>query len=39
MGLNEKALECVQKWKFRPGMKDGHPVATLASIAVNFRLL
>ena len=38
MGLDEKAIEAVQKWKFAPGMKDGHPVAVQVSVEVNFRL-
>lgn len=38
MGLDEKAIEAVQKWKFAPGMKDGRPVAVQVSVEVNFRL-
>jgi len=39
MGLDEKAIEAVQKWKFRPGMKGGVAVNVRAQIEVNFRLL
>ena len=39
MGLDEKALEAVAKWKFRPGMRNGVAVNVRAQIEVNFRLL
>jgi len=39
LGLDEKAIEAVSKWKFRPGFKDGKPVTVAATVEVNFRLL
>lgn len=39
LGLDEKAIEAIQKWRFKPGVKDGKPVAVHVSIEVNFRLL
>jgi TonB family protein len=39
LGLDEKAIEAVQKWRFKPAVKDGRPVAVQASVEVNFRLL
>lgn len=38
LGLDQKALATVSKWKFQPGMKDGKPVATFATIEVAFHL-
>ena len=38
LGLDEKAIEAVRQWKFKPGTKNGEPVTVAASIEVNFRL-
>jgi TonB family protein len=38
MGLDEKAIEAVRKWRFEPGTKDGSPVALQVNVEVNFRL-
>jgi len=39
MGLDEKAVEAVQKWRFKPGRNKGVPVKVRAQVEVNFRLL
>jgi TonB family protein len=38
MGLDEKALEAVRRWRFEPSMLDGRAVAVQVNIEVNFRL-
>src|ERR1044071_5584099 len=38
-GLDERAQEAIQKWRFKPGLRNGKPVKTLANIEVNFRLI
>jgi periplasmic protein TonB len=38
MGLDQKAIEAVRRWKFEPAQKDGVPVAVQVHIEVNFRL-
>lgn len=39
MGLDEKAMEAVAKWRFKPAVKDGQPVNLRTMIEVNFRRL
>jgi TonB family protein len=39
LGLEEKAIEAVKQWRFRPGTRDGKPVVAAAAIEVNFHLL
>ena len=39
MGLDEKAIETVQKWKFKPALKDGKtPVPVMITVEVDFHL-
>jgi TonB family protein len=37
-GLDEKAIECVKQWKFKPAEREGKPVTAAATLEVNFRL-
>lgn len=39
LGLDEKAIEAVQHWRFEPAKKDGKPVAVQINVEVNFHLL
>jgi TonB family protein len=38
MGLDQKAIEAVQQWRFDPATKDGRPVAVQISVEVSFKL-
>jgi TonB family protein len=38
MGLDEKAIEAVRTWRFKPAMKDGVPVPVQINVEVSFRL-
>ena len=38
MGLAEKAIEAVTKWRFKPATKDGEPVPAFANVVVTFQL-
>lgn len=38
MGLDEKAVEAVREYKFKPAMLHGHPVPVEINIEVNFRI-
>ncbi len=39
LGLDQKAVEAVRQWRFKPASENGQPVAVAAHIEVNFRLL
>jgi periplasmic protein TonB len=38
MGLDEKAMEAVAKYRFKPAMKNGRPVASYVNVEINFHL-
>ena len=38
LGLDEKAIEAVLKWRFRPALRSGQPVPVKAQVEVSFRL-
>jgi len=38
-GLDEKAIEAMEKWRFNPATHDGHPAGAPANIQMNFDIL
>ena len=38
MGLDEKAIEAVKRWKFEPALQDGKPVPVEITVEVSFRI-
>jgi TonB family protein len=38
-GLDEKAIDAIKRWRFKPATRNGKAVARQATIPVNFRLL
>ena len=36
--LDQFAIDAVRRWKFKPAMRDGKPIAVLTSVEVAFRL-
>lgn len=37
-GLDEKALEAVRRWKFKPPLKDGQPISSTITVETAFHL-
>lgn len=39
LGLDEKAIEAVSQWRFRPAQRGGQPIASTARVEVYFHLM
>jgi TonB family protein len=37
MGLDEKAIDAVQQWRFEPATKNGQPVPVMINVEINFQ--
>jgi protein TonB len=37
-GLDQQAIESMKQWEFKPGVKDGEPVAVRIRVIISFRL-
>lgn len=37
-GLDDNAVKAMKQWEFKPGMKDGKPVAVRVHVVMNFTL-
>ena len=38
MGLDQKALEAVRQYRFKPAMENGHPVPVQVNVEVQFQI-
>lgn len=39
LGLDVKAVQAVEQWRFRPAQRDGHPLVSSARVEVYFHLM
>jgi protein TonB len=37
-GLDDQAVKAMKQWRFKPGLKDGKPVAVLVAVEMTFTL-
>jgi len=37
-GLDDQAVTAMKKWQFKPGTKDGKPVAVRVTVEMTFKL-
>jgi protein TonB len=38
LGLDQRAVECLEQWRFKPATRDDEPVPVRVTIEINFRL-